>query len=314
MSAEAATTPSWSASRIAALRERVERVVRGKSEVVELALVTVLAGGHLLLEDVPGVGKTTLAHGLAQALGGSFSRVQFTSDMLPADLVGAMVLEPGGGSLVFRPGPIFTNVVLADEINRCTPKTQSALLEAMNERRVSVDGCSHELPAPFMVIATQNPHEYTGTFALPESQLDRFLVRLSMGYPDRDAEREVLRAGGFRRAVVEPALDPDELQRLLAAPSSVTVHQEVEDYLLDLVERTRSDSRILRGVSTRGAEALYRACRALALVRARDFVIPEDVRELAVPVLSHRVVARDEGHAAAASAIQEILWDLSAPG
>lgn len=291
----------------------MEGVIRGKSEVVELALVTVLAGGHLLLEDVPGVGKTTLAHGLAQALGGGFSRVQFTSDMLPADLVGAMVLEPVGGSLVFRPGPIFTNVVLADEINRCTPKTQSALLEAMNERRVSVDGCSHELPVPFMVIATQNPHEYTGTFALPESQLDRFLVRLSMGYPDREAEREVLRAGGFRRAIVEPALSPDELHRLLAAPASVTVHQEVEDYLLDLVTLTRSDSRLLRGVSTRGAEALYRASRALALVRGRDFVIPEDVRELAVPVLAHRIIARDEGHGAAARAIQELLWDLPAP-
>lgn len=311
MSAPAAARTGPTA--VAALKRCVEQVVRGKPEVVELALVTVLAGGHLLLEDVPGVGKTTLAHTLARALGGSFSRVQFTSDMLPADLVGAMVLEPGTGSLVFRPGPIFANVVLADEINRCTPKTQSALLEAMNERRVSVDGTSHELPGPFMVVATQNPHDYTGTFALPESQLDRFLVRLSMGYPDRDAEREVLRAGGFRRSQVEAALRPEELQHLLDAVGDVSVHEQVEDYLLDLVELTRKDHRLIRGVSTRGAESLYRACRALALVRGRDFVIPEDLRELAVPVLAHRVIARGEGPGAAVKAVQELLWDLPAP-
>lgn len=315
MSAEVAsdlTAQQAIADSVAALRARIETVIRGKSGVVELALVTVVAGGHILLEDVPGVGKTTLAHTLARALGGSFSRVQFTSDMLPADLVGAMVLEPGSG-LAFRPGPIFANVVLADEINRCTPKTQSALLEAMNERRVSVDGTTRDLPAPFVVVATQNPHDYNGTFALPESQLDRFLVRLSMGYPDRNAERAVLRAGGFRRTEVEPALTPHQLTALLAALDDVTVHDEVEDYLLDLVDLTRTDARLVRGVSTRGAEALYRACRALALVRGRSFVIPEDLRELAGPVLAHRVIPRGDGAGAAHKAIQELLWDLPAP-
>lgn len=310
MSAEAASADPI-AAHITALRGRIEQIVRGKSEVVELALMTVFAGGHLLLEDVPGVGKTTLAHSLARALGGSFSRVQFTSDMLPADLVGALILQEG--SLAFRPGPIFSNVVLADEINRCTPKTQSALLEAMNERSVSVDGTTHPLPQPFVVVATQNPHDYTGTFALPESQLDRFLVRLSMGYPGRDAEREVLRAGGFRRAELEAAVTPSQLAEVLAARETVELHAEVEDYLLDLVDLTRTDARLVRGVSTRGAESLYRACKALALVRGRRFVVPEDVRELAIPVLAHRVIPRGDGAGASAQAIQELLWDLPAP-
>ena len=311
--AEPALAAGHAARRIAALRERIETVVRGKSSVVELAIVTVLAGGHLLLEDVPGVGKTTLASTLARALGGSFNRVQFTSDMLPADVLGAVVLDPDQGGLNFRPGPIFANVVLADEINRCTPKTQSALLEAMNERCVSVDGTTHALPSPFLVVATQNPHDYTGTFPLPESQLDRFLLRLSMGYPEREAERQVLRSGGFRRTQVEPAVDAAELAELMSQAAVVSVHEQVEDYLLELVARSRADTRLVRGASTRGAEALYRACKALALVRGRDFVIPEDVRELAVPALAHRVIPRADGIQAAEQALSEILWDLPAP-
>lgn len=301
------------AQRIKALRERIEEVVQGKSEVVELTIVAVLAGGHVLLEDVPGVGKTTLASSVAGALGGTFNRVQFTSDLLPADVVGAVVLEPKSGSLAFRPGPVFANVVLADEINRCTPKTQSALLEAMNERRVSVDGRSHELPDPFLVIATQNPHDHTGTFPLPESQLDRFLLRLSMGYPGREAERTVLRAGGFRRQRPDAAVTPADLRELAAGVEAVSVHGEIEDYLLDLIAATRADSRLLRGASTRGAEALYRACKSLAFVRGRSFVVFEDVRELAVPVLAHRVLARGEDVQAAEQAVREILWDLPAP-
>ncbi len=311
--AEPARAAGHASRRIAALRERIETVVRGKSSVVELAVVTVLAGGHLLLEDVPGVGKTTLAATLAKALGGTFNRVQFTSDMLPADVLGAVVLNPDTGGLSFRPGPIFANVVLADEINRCTPKTQSALLEAMNERCVSVDGTTHSLPSPFLVVATQNPHDYTGTFPLPESQLDRFLLRLSMGYPEREAERAVLRSGGFRRAEVQPAIDEPQLQELMAQVRVVGVHEQVEDYLLELVARSRTDARLVRGASTRGAEALYRACKALALVRGRDFVIPEDVRELAVPSLAHRVIPRGDGIRAAEQALSEILWDLPAP-
>lgn len=308
-----ATVSQHAALSIGAVKARIEEVVQGKGELVELALVCVLAGGHLLLEDVPGVGKTTLAASLAGALGGTFNRVQFTSDMLPADVLGAVVLEPSSSQLAFRPGPIFANVVLADEINRCTPKTQSALLEAMNERRVSVDGRTHELPDPFLVVATQNPHDHTGTFPLPESQLDRFLLRLSMGYPDREAERRVLRAGGFRRASLEPAIDLESLRGLVDAVDGVAVHAEVEDYLLDLISATRSDSRLLRGASTRGAEALYRACRAHALVKGRAFVVPEDVRELAVPVLAHRVIARGENTRAGEQAVREILWDLPSP-
>ena len=288
-------------------------VIRGKDEVVELALVAVVAGGHMLLEDVPGVGKTTLAGALAASIGGEFRRVQFTSDLLPSDITGVNILESGG--FRFRPGPLFANVVLADEINRGTPRVQSALLEAMNERRVTVDGVSHALPQPFLVLATQNPHDFHGTYALPESQLDRFLLRLSLGYPNRASEREILRGGGSKKVAPRTVSDPVEVAELALAAEAVTVHAEVEDYLLTLVERTRSDSRLIRGVSTRGAEALYRAVRALAIVRGRAFATPEDVRELAVPALAHRVIPRaDDAGEGAATALREILWDLPAPG
>ena len=300
---------------------RVAEVVRGKDDVVELALVAVVAGGHVLLEDVPGVGKTTLATALARALGGSFRRIQFTSDLLPGDVTGVTVLAgPADGDparrFVFRPGPLFANVVLADEINRATPKTQSALLEAMNERAVSIDGVTHALPAPFVVLATQNPHDFHGTFPLPDSQLDRFLLRLNMGYPDRESEREILRRSLAPPGHDEAALDEAEVAALSAAVDGVAVHAEVEDYILDLVHRTRADPRLVRGVSTRGAQALHRACRALAIARERDFVVPEDVRELAVPVLAHRVLARTDGDRVgegATTAVREILWELPAP-
>ena len=304
----------------AAVRERVQEVVRGKADVVELAVVAVVAGGHVLLEDVPGVGKTTLATALAAAIGGSFRRIQFTSDLLPGDITGVTMLDTGnvaGRGFLFREGPLFANVVLADEINRAMPKTQSALLEAMTERQVSVDGIAHPLPQPFTVVATQNPHDFHGTFALPDSQLDRFLVRLSMGYPDPESERQILRSGGLSRARVAAALDPAEVAELCAAVDVVEVHPEVEDYLLALIRRTRTDSRFLRGGSTRGAEALYRAARALALGRGRGFVIPEDIRELAVPVLAHRVAARTEGELqgqGARDAVAAVLAELPAPG
>ncbi len=297
--------------------DRVRRVVRGKDEVVELCIVAIVASGHVLLEDVPGVGKTTLATSLAAAMGGSFRRIQFTSDLLPGDITGVSVLDADARGFSFRPGPIFANVVLADEINRATPKTQSALLEAMNERSVTVDGTSHLLPLPFTVLATQNPHDYHGTFPLPDSQLDRFLVRLSMGYPDLESEREILRRGADTGVEPESALGPDQVRALGAQVDRVQVHPEVEDYLLELVRRTRTDARFVRGVSTRGASALYRACRAFALVRGRAFVVPEDVRTLAVPVLAHRVLPRAEtgqpGEAARV-AVGELLWEIPPPG
>jgi MoxR-like ATPase len=298
-------------------RERVQEVVRGKDDVVEMALVAVVAGGHLLLEDVPGVGKTTLASAMAAAIGGSFSRVQFTSDLLPGDITGVNVLDTEHGGFRFRSGPVFANVVLADEINRATPKTQSALLEAMSEHIVTVDGVRHPLPDPFSVLATQNPHDFHGTFALPDSQLDRFLMRLSMGYPSREAERAILRSGGLRRATMSAALSLEETRTLCAAVDLIDVHEEVEDYVLELVHRSRADARLLRGVSTRGAEALHRAIRALALARGRHFAIPEDVQSMAVAVLAHRVVARAPGERVedgAAKAIRELLWELPAPG
>ncbi|MSQ03777.1 MAG: AAA family ATPase [Myxococcales bacterium] len=297
------------AEAVAALTGRVSRQVRGKQEVVELAAICVLAGGHLLLEDVPGVGKTTLAHALAQAIGGSFRRVQFTSDLLPADILGFVGLD--GGRMQFRPGPIFANVVLADEINRTTPRTQSALLEAMNEGTVSVDGTTHALPQPFLVIATQNPHEYHGTWPLPDSQLDRFLIRTAMGYPDREAERDVLR-GAARLAAGEGAvLQPADVLALRAAVAEVRIHPDIEDAVLDLAAASRSAGSLARGVSTRGAEALLRAARARAVLGGRDYAIPEDVVALAVPVLAHRVLVRAEsGPEGAAHAIRELVASL----
>jgi MoxR-like ATPase len=310
-SSRAAAQPAQGA--FARAMAAVTASIQGKDEVVELALVAAIAGGHLLLEDVPGVGKTSLAMALAAALGGSFRRIQFTSDLLPGDVTGVTVLDrgQGGDPFVFRPGPLFANVVLADEINRATPKTQSALLEAMNEHCVSVDGATHPLPRPFLVLATQNPHDYHGTFPLPDSQFDRFLLRLSMGYPDREAERRILRAGPRRGApAATSGLAPGEVAALMEV-----VDPEVEDYLLDLVEHTRRDPRFVRGVSPRGAQALYRAVQALAVARGRAFAVPEDVRELAVPVLAHRVLARAEGgpEDGARVAVRELLWELPAP-
>jgi MoxR-like ATPase len=274
------------------MMEMIERALVGQRRPVELAVTAFLAGGHLLIEDVPGVGKTTLARALARASGGVFRRVQFTSDLLPSDITGVAVYDPGSSEFRFRPGPVFGNVVLADEINRATPKTQSALLEAMAEGQVSVDGTTRPLPAPFMVVATQNVEERHGTYPLPESQLDRFLMRISMGYPEAEAERAVVSRPGRSDPVerVEAVLDPAAAARLFEAVDAVHVDAAVLDYVMTLVGRTRSSDLIDLGVGPRGGMALHRAARAMAVLRGRDYCLLDDVKALAVPVLAHRVV------------------------
>ncbi len=278
-------------SKLAILETAVGAAIRGKPQVVRLSVVCLLARGHLLLEDVPGVGKTTLAQALARSVSCRFHRLQFTSDMLPSDVLGVTIYNAHAEAFEFKPGPIFSNFLLADEINRTTPKTQSALLEAMNESQVTIDGHSHSLPRPFMVIATQNPVEHHGTYPLPESQLDRFLMRLRIGYPDAASEREILRRD-HRETAPAPAsgLSAEEVLRLQDAVHAVTVEESLLDYMLAIVERTRTHDGLALGVSPRGSQALYRAVQAAALMEGRDFAIPDDVKRLAVPLFAHRVV------------------------
>ena len=278
-------------ARLAGLETALGETIRGKPEVVRLSVVCLLARGHLLIEDVPGVGKTTLAQALARAVSCRFHRLQFTSDMLPSDVLGVTIYNAHSEAFEFKPGPIFSNFLLADEINRTTPKTQSALLEAMNEGQVSIDGKSHALPQPFMVIATQNPVEHHGTYPLPESQLDRFLMRLRIGYPDLASERQIVRNSerGLPEAASSGLLAEDVL-RLQEAVHRVTVEEALVDYMLAIVEKTRNHESLALGVSPRGSQALYRAVQALALLDGRDYAIPDDVKRLAVPLFAHRVV------------------------
>jgi len=274
----------------------INAIVRGKEEVVRLALACLLARGHLLLEDLPGVGKTTLALALARVLGLDFGRIQFTSDLLPTDIVGVSVINVAAGSLTFRPGPVFHQVVLADEINRATPRTQSALLEAMAERQVSVEGRTHALPAPFFVIATQNPIEHYGTFPLPESQMDRFMMTLRMGYPGRDAERTLLADLDTRARLdrTEAVIELRELTGLQDQAGGVKVAPAIIEYVLDLTAASRQSDRLLVGVSPRGAEHWVCAAKALALLSGRDYCVPEDVQGVAAAVIAHRILPRGE--------------------
>ncbi len=266
-------------------------ILRGKPDVVRLSIVCLLARGHLLIEDVPGVGKTTLAQALARSVSCGFHRLQFTSDMLPSDVLGVTVYNAHSESFEFKPGPIFSNFLLADEINRTTPKTQSALLEAMNEEQVTIDGQSHVLPRPFMVIATQNPVEHHGTYPLPESQLDRFLMRLRIGYPDTASERVIVRESDRRLPdVAVNMISAEEVVRLQDAIHRVRVEESLVDYMLAIVDRTRNHESLVLGVSPRAAQALFRAVQALALVEGREFAVPDDVKRLAVPTFAHRVV------------------------
>jgi MoxR-like ATPase len=277
--------------RLRRLGDSLRRALKGKPDVVTLTLTSLLARGHLLIEDVPGVGKTTLAQALARAVSCGFSRLQFTSDMLPSDVLGVTVYNSRTQAFEFKPGPIFSSFLLADEINRTTPKTQSALLEAMNETQVTVDGRSYPLPRPFMVIATQNPVEHHGTYPLPESQLDRFLMRIRIGYPDRESERAILRHGYLSRpAFPEAVLSGEDVLALQEAVGGVRVDPALEDYLLEIVEQTRRHEALALGVSPRGAQALFRAAQAHALVDGRDYVLPDDVKRLAAPVCAHRVI------------------------
>jgi MoxR-like ATPase len=269
-------------------------VIRGKREVIRFATVCILARGHVLIEDVPGVGKTTLSQALARSLGLSFQRIQFTSDLLPSDIIGVSIFNQKTQAFEFVPGPLFANVVLADEINRATPKTQSALLEAMSERRVSVERKRFALPEPFVVLATQNPTEYQGTFPLPESQLDRFMMSLSLGYPPRADERELLLSGGVEATLdqLAPALSRETLMDLQERVGRIRVAEKLAEYILSLAEVTRRGGEFQLGVSTRGAQSLFRATQALALCEGRAYAIPDDVQRLAVPVLSHRVLVK----------------------
>jgi MoxR-like ATPase len=293
--------PAAAAELARRFRANVERALRGKSEVVRRAVEAFVSGGHLLLEDVPGVGKTTLARAMARSVDASFRRIQFTSDLLPSDVLGAALPELRDGrptgEFVFQPGPLFAQVVLADEINRASPKTQSALLEAMSEGSVTLDGRTHRLPEPFFVIATQNPAEHHGTNPLPESQLDRFRARLRLGYPDAADEAAVLRDDPAVRTLpeLEPVIGVPEVLAMRAAAERVKLDDAVVGYLLAVVGETRNHDAIHVGVSPRGALALRRAAQARALVDGRDFCIPEDVRELAVDVLSHRIVVDPRG-------------------
>jgi MoxR-like ATPase len=277
-----------------AVEANIGKAILGKLEVIRLALIGLLAEGHLLIEDAPGVGKTSLAKAIAVSLGCKFTRLQCTPDMLPSDIIGSSVFLPNKGEFEFRSGPVFTNLLLADEINRTTPRTQSALLEAMMERQVSIDGTTYPLPRPFMVLATQNPLEFEGTYPLPENQLDRFMLCIEVGYPNREAERNALINHRHGEPVdqLKAVLSNERLLDLQRATRSVKVEDSLNDYILDIVEATRKHSELTLGVSTRGAITFARAVQAVALVEGRDYAIPDDVKKLAIPVLAHRVIGR----------------------
>ncbi len=305
-----------------ALEASMTNVIKGKPEAVRLALVALLAGGHLLIEDVPGTGKTTLAHALARSLDGVFQRIQFTADLLPSDVTGLSFYNERTNAFEFKPGAIFANVLLADEINRATPKTQSALLEAMAEGQVTVEGVTHPLPAPFIVLATQNPIEHQGTFPLPESQLDRFMLRMKIGYPDAAAEREILRTHlyGEPLADVIPVVGGETIADLQRAVMSVRVDERLVDYLLSIVNATRRSEMIDLGVSPRGTLALHRAAQALAFIEGRAYCLPDDIKRLVAPVCAHRLLVNNRFASASATmtdeaeeVLREILKTVSVP-
>lgn len=303
------------------LQQSIETVIKGKPEAVRLGIVTLIAGGHLLVEDVPGVGKTTLAHAMARALHCSFQRIQFTSDLLPSDVIGLSIYNQHTGVFEWKPGPIFANVVLADEINRTTPKTQSALLEAMAERHVTAEGVTHPLPAPFIVLATQNPIEHHGTYPLPESQLDRFMLRLRIGYPSADDERQILRDREYRDPLqdLRPVMTAAEVLELQNSVAEVSVDDALVEYLMRIAAATRESEMLDLGVSPRGTLSLFRAAQALALTEERTYCIPDDIKRLVVPVFAHRILVSTRFSSSmrrseeAEAVLKEIMKTVSVP-
>lgn len=298
--------------------ENLEIVIKGKSEVIKLVSVALLSGGNLLMEDVPGVGKTTLAKALAKTIDGGFKRIQFTPDLLPTDILGSSIYNPKDGTFHFEQGPIFTKILLADEINRASPRTQSALLEAMSEQQVTIEGTCHTLPAPFAVIATQNPVEYHGTYPLPEAQLDRFTMQISLGYPEAAEEKEILLGQKKRHPLesLEPVVKLSEVEEARKAVRDVGFEEPVVDYLLALTEASRSEPRLKLGVSPRGSLAMFRAAQALAWADGRDYVRPDDIKELAVPVLAHRLVLDTKAKYAGVSkadVVSELVANVEVP-
>src|SRR3954469_12620715 len=314
-------TSANAVEQIERLQRAVETVIKGKPEAIRLAIVTLMAGGHLLVEDVPGVGKTTLAHALARALDCTFQRVQFTSDLLPSDVIGLSIYNQHSGVFEWKPGPVFANVVPADEINRTTPKTQSALLEAMAERQVTIEGITHRLPQLFIVLATQNPIEHHGTYPLPESQLDRFMLRLRIGYPGTEAEKQMLRDREFVDPLesLKPVLSAGDVLELQEMVSSVTVDDVLVEYLMRIVSATRDSEMLDLGVSPRGTLALFRAAQALALTEERSYCIPDDIKRLVLPVFAHRILVSTRYASSmrrseeAEAVLTEILKSVSVP-
>lgn len=305
--------------KIKKLQTNLGMVIRGKATIIDLAITALLARGHLLIEDVPGVGKTTLAHGIAKSINCTFQRIQFTSDLLPSDVIGMTVYNQAAHSFEFRPGPIFANIVLADEINRTTPKTQSALLEAMNDRQVSIDKVTHALPVPFMLLATQNPLEYAGTFPLPESQLDRFTMSIRIGYPDEADEAAIIQSASSAKILqtLEPVITADELGKMQAVVETIKVAEDLVGYILAIARGTRTHRNIKLGVSPRATTTLYRAAQAFAAVNGRDYCIPDDIKTLAVPAFAHRIIPldhrADEGVEGNTALIEDILSSVNVP-
>ena len=311
-------SPDVAQARIGALRQNLGQVIQGKEDVIELLITAVIAGGSILMEDVPGVGKTTMAKALARSMGAEYNRIQFTPDLLPADILGSSIYNPVDGNFNFRPGPVFCNVLLADEINRASPRTQSALLEAMSEQQVTIEGESHILGAPFIVIATENPVEYHGTYPLPEAQLDRFLVQLSLGYPSDAAEIEMLYAQAERHPLesLNEAMTGEEVLAIQQQVRAIDMSRELATYLIALVKRTRDDVRLSLGVSPRGSLMLFQAAKAAALVAGRDVALPDDIQRMARHVLPHRLVLTSKSKydgSTKQGIIDSILDEISVP-